>query len=141
NEVIRDALSCDFSVTLVHDGGREVYRVAAVSGTLPDTTEEIRNFESPAAGLGLFSALAQADVLAIENRESPLFPGWLMERWGLASFLCADLQRAGASVGLLCAGFSTRTGPFAARERRLFQSIAQQAAVALENARLVESLR
>ena len=64
-----------------------------------------------------------------------------MERWQLASFLCADLQRAGTSVGLLGAGFNERAGPFSPREQRLFRSIAQQAAVALENARLVEGLR
>jgi signal transduction histidine kinase len=141
NDVIRDALSCDFSVTLMHDAAREVYRVAAVSGTTAETTEEIRNFEFPGAGIGLFPALAQQGVLAIEDRNSPLFPGWLMERWRLGSFLCADLQRAGASVGVLCAGFSARSGAFSAREIRVFHSIAQQAAVALENARLVESLR
>ena len=59
----------------------------------------------------------------------------------MGSFLCADLQHAGASIGLLAAGFNERTGPFSPRELRLFRSIAQQAAVALENARLVESLR
>jgi signal transduction histidine kinase len=59
----------------------------------------------------------------------------------MGSFLCADLQHAGASIGLLAAGFNERTPPFSQRERRLFRSIAQQAVVALENARLVESLR
>jgi signal transduction histidine kinase len=44
-------------------------------------------------------------------------------------------------VGLLAAGFNTREGPFSSREQRVFRSIAQQAAVALENARLVEGLR
>jgi signal transduction histidine kinase len=64
-----------------------------------------------------------------------------MERWHMGSFLCADLQHAGTSIGLLAAGFNERIRPFSQREMRLFRSIAQQAAVALENARLVESLR
>lgn len=59
----------------------------------------------------------------------------------MGSFLCADLEHAGVSIGLLAAGLDERTGPFPTREVRLFRSIAQQAAVALENARLVQSLR
>lgn len=141
NEVVRQALACDFSVTLLHDEQRNVYRVAAVSGTIPDVLEEVRHFAFPIDSAPLFSAVAQQGVLAVEDRSSPLFPGVLMERWRFSSFLCADLRRAGTSVGLLAAGFNERSGPFSARETRLFRSIAQQAAVALENARLVESLR
>jgi signal transduction histidine kinase len=77
----------------------------------------------------------------VEDLNSPLFPGHLMERWHVTSFIIANLQRAGASIGLLAAGFNARAGPFSEREVRLFRSIAQQAAVALENARLVDSLR
>jgi signal transduction histidine kinase len=141
NDVVRHALGCEWSVTLLHDTERDVFRVAAASGTSPRILEEVRNFEFPATSLPVFAALAQHGLLAVENRTSGLFPEALMKRWQMASFLCADLQRAGASVGVLAAGFNTRAGGFSAREQRLFRSIAQQAAVALENARLVEGLR
>jgi signal transduction histidine kinase len=141
NDVVRHALGCEWSVTLLHDKQRDVFRVAAASGTNPRVVEEVRNFEFPATSAPLFAALAQRGVVAVEDRSSGLFPEPLMKRWQMASFLCADLQRAGASVGLLAAGFNERAGPFSAREQRLFRSIAQQAAVALENARLVEGLR
>jgi signal transduction histidine kinase len=141
NEVVREALPCDWSVTLLHDVQRNVYRVAAISGREPEIDEEVRNFEFPRGSIALLAAVAQQGVVAVESRNSDLFPGALMERWHMGSFLCADLQHAGVSIGLLAAGFNERTRPFSQPELRLFRSIAQQATVALENARLVESLR
>jgi signal transduction histidine kinase len=141
NEVVRETLACDWSVTLLHDVQQNVYRVAAISGREPEIDDEVRNFEFPHGSIALLAAVAQQGVVAVEDRNSDLFPSALMERWHMGSFLCADLQHAGASIGLLAAGFNERTPPFSQRERRLFRSIAQQAVVALENARLVESLR
>jgi signal transduction histidine kinase len=141
NEVVRDALACQWSATLLHDTERSSYRVAAISGTEPDVIDEVRSFEFPSASIPLLAVAAQQGVVAVESPDTPLFPRDLMERWHFTSFLCADLQRAGASIGLLTAGYNGRTGPFSPREMRVFRSIAQQAAVALENARLVESLR
>jgi signal transduction histidine kinase len=141
NEVVRSALHCDFSVTLMHDERRGVYRVSAVSGTEPDILDEVRAFEFPRDSAPIFAQVTREGLVAVEDRDSALFPRAFMERWHLTSFLCADLQRAGSSVGLLAAGFNDRAGPFSPREIRLVRSIAQQAAVALENARLVESLQ
>jgi signal transduction histidine kinase len=141
NDVIRQALECDWSATLLYDTQREAYRLAAAAGTNMDALEEVRSLEFPVKSAPLFTAVTQQGIVAVPDRSSGLFPAPLMERWQIGSFLCADLQRAGVSIGLLAAGFSQRAGPFSAREERLFRSIAQQAAVALENARLVESLR
>jgi signal transduction histidine kinase len=141
NEVVREALPCDWSVTLLHDVRRNVYRVAAISGREPEIDEEVRSFEFPRGSFSLLAAVAQQGVVTVESRNSDLFPSALMERWNMGAFLCADLQHAGASIGLLAAGLNERIRSFSQRELRLFRSIAQQAAVALENARLVESLR
>ncbi|MFQ5667892.1 MAG: ATP-binding protein [Candidatus Binatia bacterium] len=141
NDLVREALHCEWSVTLLRERERDVYRVAAASGTDARVLEEVRSFEFPMGDVPLFAVIAEQGVVAVQNRDSPLFPGALMERWHMASFLCADLQRGGVSVGLLAAGYSQRAGAFSAREQRLFRGIAQQAAVTLENARLVESLR
>jgi signal transduction histidine kinase len=141
NDVVRQALHSDFSITLLLDEPRGVYRVAAASGTEPDILDEVRTFEFPRESATILARAAQKGLVAVEDRTSPLFPRALMERWHVTSFLSADLQRAGSSVGILAAGFNDRAGPFSQREMRLMRSIAQQAAVALENARLVESLR
>jgi len=140
NDVVCEALGCEWSVTMLHDAARDVYRIAAVSGSVA-TVDEVRSLEFSSTSAPLFAALPEHGSLAVENRASGLFPATLLERWQVASFLCADLRRAGVSVGLLAAGYRQRTGPFSPREQRLFESIAQQAAVALENARLVEGLR
>lgn len=141
NEAVRDALHCDFCITLLRDDARDVYRVAAVSGREPEVLEEVRSVEFPADSAAVFGAVIKHGVATVEDRSSTLFPHDLMERWHISSFMVADLQRAGASVGLLAAGFNVRAGPFPHRDVRLFRSIAQQGAVALENARLVDSLR
>lgn len=141
NDAVRAALRCDWSVTLLYDEQRDLYRVAAISGTEPETVDEVRSFEFPRDSIALLAAVAQQGLVAVEDSQSELFPSAMMQRWHISSFLCADLRHAGASVGLLAAGFNQRTGPFSKREGRLFQSIAQQAVIALENARLVDSLR
>lgn len=141
NDVVRTALQCEWCATLLREENRDVYRVAAVSGTEPEILDEVGSFEFPIDSAPIFTVLARDGFAAVGSGDSPLFPAGLMQRWHASSFLCADLRRAGASVGLLAAGFNERAGPFSQREIRLFRSIAQQAAVALENARLVENLR
>jgi len=141
NEVVREALHCDWSATLLRDEQRDLYRVAAVSGTQPDILEEVRTFEFSPVQVPLFAAMARDGLVTVDDRSSPLVPAALLERWQISSLMCADLRRGATSVGALAAGFNQRSGAFSQRELRLFGSIAQQAAVALENARLVDSLR
>lgn len=141
NEAVREALRCDFSLTLLRDAARGVYRVAAVSGTDPEIVDEVRTLEFPSNNVAFFAAVTAQGLAIVEDRSSALFPRSLMERWHVTSFIGADLQRAGTSLGLFAAGFNERAGPFSQREVRLFRSIAQQAAVALTNAGLVADLR
>jgi signal transduction histidine kinase len=140
-ESVRTALGCNLSITFLRDERQHAYRVAAVSGTDADVVEEIRACEITAASAWVFEMVAQRGVAALDDRTASLFPPFLLERWDLSAFLCADLRNAGASVGMLAAGFRQRATGFAPRELRLVSSIAQQAALALENARLVEGLR
>jgi hypothetical protein len=51
NEVVRETLPCDWSVTLLHDVQQNVYRVAAISGSAPEIDEEVRNFEFPGGSI------------------------------------------------------------------------------------------
>ncbi|HVM96331.1 MAG TPA: HAMP domain-containing sensor histidine kinase, partial [Candidatus Acidoferrales bacterium] len=141
SDAVRELLRCEWSATLLYEPQRDAYRLAAASGSNIEALEEVRTFEFTLDMAPLFRLTREQGVVAIEDRRSTLFPAALMERWNVASFLCANLQCAGAPVGLLAAGFNERAGPFSAREIRLFRSLAQQAAMALENARLVESLR
>jgi len=141
NDAVRAALQCDLSGTLLRDDARSTYRVAALSGAEPEILDEVRAFEFPSDTIPVLGVVLKHGVAVVEDRSSELFPGSLIERWHIESFIVADLQRAGVSIGLLAAGFNRRRGAFSQREIRLFRSIAQQAAVALENARLVSDLR
>lgn len=61
--------------------------------------------------------------------------------YNLRSILCVPLKVKGALTGVIYADNKIREGLFTERERVLLSSFANQAAVALENARLFESVR
>jgi signal transduction histidine kinase len=59
----------------------------------------------------------------------------------MSSFYAAPMVRGGRIVGAFVAGFHSRRGHFSSKEKRIAVGIAAQAAVAVENARLVEALQ
>ncbi len=61
--------------------------------------------------------------------------------YNLRSILCVPLKVRGALTGVIYADNRAREGLFTERERSLLSAFSNQAAVALENARLFESVR
>ncbi len=59
----------------------------------------------------------------------------------LRSILCVPLSRKGTLTGMIYADNRVQPGLFGVREQALVQAFANQAAVAIENARLFESVR
>src|SRR5262245_24817298 len=94
-------------------------------------------------GEGLVGAVAASGrPLAIPDMraDARVLRPELVEREGLVSFLGLPLQREGRMLGVL--SIATRTSHhFAADHLPLFASFAQQAAIALENARLYDDLK
>ncbi|MBI3359651.1 MAG: GAF domain-containing protein [Chloroflexi bacterium] len=61
--------------------------------------------------------------------------------YNLRSILCSPLKVKGELTGVICADNRVRTGLFTDRDRDLLAAFANQAAVAIENARLFETVK
>jgi len=95
------------------------------------------------AGAGLVGAVAaQRTPLVVEDvrYDERVVRRAALEREGIVSFVGLPLLREEKLLGVLCAATRTRHR-FSDDEVSLFASLAQQAAIALENARLYQDLR
>jgi signal transduction histidine kinase len=61
--------------------------------------------------------------------------------FGLKSIICVPLIIQGRVLGVIYADHEVETAVFGSRERTLLESIARQAAIAIENARLYEKMK
>lgn len=81
-------------------------------------------------------------VLTTNAKEDPRFDGQeSIVAYDLRSILCVPLKVKGKLTGVIYADNRIKEGLFTERERSLVSAFANQAAVALENARLFESVR
>ena len=95
------------------------------------------------AGAGLVGAVAaQRTPLVVDDvrYDERVVRRAAIEREGIVSFLGLPLLREEKLLGVLCAATRTRHH-FSDDEVSLFASLAQQAAIAIENARLYQDLR
>jgi PAS domain S-box-containing protein len=81
-------------------------------------------------------------VLTTNAQEDPRFGGQeSIVAYNLRSILCVALKVKDELIGVIYADNRVRTGLFAESDRDLLMAFANQAAVALENARLFESVK
>ena len=81
-------------------------------------------------------------VLTTNAQEDPRFGGQeSIVAYNLRSILCVPLKVKEAIIGVIYADNRVRTGLFTEAERDLLNNFSNQAAVAIENARLFESVR
>ncbi|KAF0106405.1 MAG: putative adenylate/guanylate cyclase [Anaerolineaceae bacterium] len=81
-------------------------------------------------------------VLTTNAQEDPRFGGQeSIVAYNLRSILCVPLQARSEMIGVIYADNRIRTGIFSEAERDLLNVFANQAAVAIENARLFASVR
>lgn len=81
-------------------------------------------------------------VLTTNAREDPRFDNQeSVIALNLRSILCVPLKSKGEIIGAIYADNRVRTGLFTESEKKILTAFANQAAVAIENARLFESLR
>jgi PAS domain S-box-containing protein len=137
-----EAVGCDWGVTFVWDEAGKRFLLGGSFGVPPEIRTEIEGLDVT----GELAAVARgpwagALVELSEHRAATLVSPALLERWGVTAALCAPIGRRGDVVGALCVGRRGESGPFSERQRRLVLGIAQSAATALENARLIADLR
>jgi PAS domain S-box-containing protein len=81
-------------------------------------------------------------VLTTNAQEDPRFGGQeSIVAYSLRSILCVPMTVKGSVTGVIYADNRIRTGLFTEAERNLLTGFANQAAIAIENARLFESVR
>ncbi len=81
-------------------------------------------------------------ILTTNAQEDPRFDGHQsIIAYNLRSILCVPLKVKGKLTGVIYADNRIRTGIFTESDRDLLSAFANQAAVAIENARLFESVR
>lgn len=135
----REAVECDWTLVTLWDEDKQAFRPAAADGFPPGVDDELR--------LVWFAPEIAEEVKAVwsgrpAERTEPGGPlEQLYIRWGASSFYAVPMVRGGRVVGTFVAGFSARRGQFSRKEKRIAAGIANQAAVAVENARLFEALQ
>ncbi len=141
-EMAAAAAGCDFAVLSLWDSESCQARILGACGFSPEATQELLALPLDTAESPFTDAVMQAGYLEIESPQSlPGLPSGLMEHFQVSSLLCCVFGPVEQRVGSLTVGYRGRTVPFSAAQKRLIDGIAQQAAVVLENTRLVEDLR
>jgi signal transduction histidine kinase len=142
NRLSRDATGCDWSSTFLFDESRGVYRLAANVGSSEVVREALWQMEYAPDSMPLLQNFRAGTLIEITSPEGQdLAPPALLRRVENASALYAPIGRGDRIVGVLLNGYRFREGAFTEKQRRLTLGIAHAMAVALENARLIESLQ
>ena len=136
------AAACDFAILAIWDPRAQRVRILGAHGFSPPETESLLNLSLHTTSATFTDVFSAAGLLEIPTPQAlPQLSPTLMEEWGVTSLLSVRFGTTEIQEGSLTIGYRQRTGPFSAAQQRLVSGIAQQAAVALENARLVEDLR
>jgi signal transduction histidine kinase len=142
NRLACEATGCDWSSTFLFDESRRVYRLAANHGSSPAVREMLGQIEYAPESIPLLQTFRAGTLIEIESpRGQDLVPVSILQRAENASALYAPIGRGDRIVGVLLNGYRTREGKFTEKQRRLTLGIAHATSVAIENARLIESLQ
>jgi signal transduction histidine kinase len=144
NALAVEALGCTWSATMLWDERRRAFRLhAAVDREVPERAAEVAQLEF-GLNVPLVRALREGELIEVPDAlHDPRVPADLMLRLGVSSAIYTPIARRGEVIGVLSHGHGRdgRTGPFSPKQRRLAFGIAHAAAVALENARLIDDLQ
>ena len=119
---------------------QDMFRAVAVHGAEDEISGEVFGLNFDAATTpDLFESLRLFEAGA--RNELSLLPEPLLHRWGVREALTQPILRGDRIIGLLVCAYCAAGNSDAAARRRLLRAIANSAAVAFENARLVQEAR
>ena len=136
----RDLFQAEVCLLALRQDGSATFGIQASSGTVPQALAELR----VRPGEGLIGRVVETATPMIVNdylqeyAESP-FLGAIQEA-GVRSVVAVPLKARGVVIGVL-AVTSRAPNKFREEDRQLLSALADQAAIALENARLYEQVR
>jgi signal transduction histidine kinase len=142
-ELTTELVDCDCSDTVLRQADGETYLLTSAHGYADDELESLRALSMPADVMApLVAALDRDGLVQLPTSvvEEPVAQG-LLRRYRITVSMYVALRRGGEMIGILSCACRGRTELFTPVHQRVARGIAQLAALALENARLVEELR
>jgi len=142
-QLMTELLGCDVSDTMLRDPDEDVYVPRSGHGYSFEEWESFRLLRIPGrAFAGLLANLrGDAPVQFKATRVRTPLSARLLAEYGITVSMYVPLRRGGNLVGFLSAAYRGRTERFSAVQERIARGVGQLAAMALENARLVEELK
>lgn len=139
-QLTASVLGCESSHALLWNSERDAYTPVASWGYSAQQWSTLQNFSAPRPTLIPFLRnLAREEVIAQGSAPAQSrIPDSLLVPFGFRSALCLVLRRGTEIIGVQTVGSRESTLQFTPQQHRLALGIAQFAALALENARLLE---
>jgi len=142
NRLTIGALECDSSCTYLWDPERETMRFVTGVGYPEAVQRELSLVEFPRTAVPAIAELEAGRLIEFADRDrQDVVPVDILVRWDVGSSLSIPILQADRMVGVLVCNYRERGRRFGANQRRLAEGIAQTAATALHNARLVADLQ
>lgn len=140
SDSIRGALACDWTLILLRQ--EENFRLVGRAGKTPLAVDELEGIEFGSGTFPLIDLVIDEGYVGIQGlTAADARTASLMRSWEVHSLLASYLMRGDTMMGILVAGMGTHQKSFSDAGERLFRGIAQHAAIALNNARLLDDLR
>jgi signal transduction histidine kinase len=132
-------LRCEKSLVFLWDEGERAYRCAAHRGFSEEDFAELRRLPFRAGAFPVADALLAGEVRGGLSDDGQV-PRPIMERYGVEAYGAAPMTAAdGRPLGAV-AVYRRSASPFDETDLRIVEGIAKNAALAIENAELVERL-
>lgn len=142
-EETRAALGADWGLLYLKSREEPVFRLTALSSVPSPIAEEMRaaEFTHDNAPNFLRTLESEGFLERVPDPADQLPSSSVLRRWNISTLALQGIRREGETIGALGCCYTARRRGLDGSERRLLAAIANQAATALENARLMEEAR